>query len=124
NMRMDMGGAAAVVGAIDILTKMDVPVNIVALIPSVENMPDGEALLPGDIIQYANGVSVQVTNTDAEGRLILADALIYAQKLNASAIIDIATLTGACAQTFGPEVAGIWGDEALSKMLCGLGTEN
>lgn len=121
DMRMDMGGAAAVAGALDILTHMDVPVNVAVLIPSAENMPDGGALLPGEVIRFANGVSVQVGNTDAEGRLILADALIRAQVLGAETVVDIATLTGACAQALGPEMAGVWGDDNLLAVMRDLG---
>lgn len=124
DMRMDMGGAAAVVGAIDILAKLGVGVNVVGLMPTAENMPDGGALLPGEIIRYANGVSVQVGNTDAEGRLILADALIRAKELGAKTAVDIATLTGACAQALGPEMAGIWGDETLLNALQNIGEQS
>src|SRR5699024_2621921 len=95
DMRMDMGGAAAVAGAIKLLAEANANVNVVGLIQTVENMPGKDAMLPGDIIQYKNGKSVQIGNTDAEGRLILADGIIRAGELQAEYIVDIATLTGA-----------------------------
>ena len=95
DMRMDMGGAAAVAGAIQLLAASGAEVNVVGLIQTVENMPDKHSILPGDIITYKTGQTVQVGNTDAEGRLILADGLIRAGELNADYIVDIATLTGA-----------------------------
>lgn len=117
NMRMDMGGSAAVIGALYILTRLQAPVNVVMLVPTCENMPDGGALLPGAIIEYPNGISVQVGNTDAEGRLVLADALILANQLGATRVADIATLTGACAAALGTKVAGVWGtDAALAEV--------
>src|SRR5699024_2812021 len=95
DMRMDMGGAAAVAGAMKLLVETKADVNVVALIQIVENMPDSQSLLPGEVIRYKNGHTVQVGNTDAEGRLILADGLIRAGELKAQYIVDIATLTGA-----------------------------
>jgi len=111
DMRMDMGGAAAVVGALYILTSLDAPVNVTMLIPTAENMPDGNSLLPGDVIEYPNGKSVHVGNTDAEGRLVLADALIHSGTLGAKTVVDIATLTGACAMALGSKFAGLWGSD-------------
>lgn len=111
NMRMDMGGAAAVTGALYILTRLQAKANIVMLIPTCENAINGDALLPGSIIEYANGTTVQVSNTDAEGRLVLADALLLADKLGAARVADIATLTGACAAALGSKYAGVWGYE-------------
>jgi len=111
NMRMDMGGSAAVIGAMYILTQLKADANVVMLVPTCENVISGDALLPGSIIEYPNGVSVQIGNTDAEGRLVLADALILANKLGAERVADIATLTGACAAALGSKVAGLWGAE-------------
>ncbi|MEC0227485.1 leucyl aminopeptidase family protein [Paenibacillus alba] len=113
DMRMDMAGAAAVIGALDILAAGNVQANVVGLIAAAENMPDGGALLPGELLQYPNGVSVQVGNTDSEGRLVLADALIHAHRLGAAEAIDIATLTYSCGAALGSKYAGIWGQDAL-----------
>ncbi len=124
DMRMDMGGAAAVVGAMNLLAQSQAKVNVVALIPLVENMPDNLALLPSEVIRYKNGVTVQVGNTDAEGRLILADGLIRAGELKAKYIVNIATLTGAVVQALGSKVAGVFGDEELSYVLKEIGENN
>lgn len=124
DMRMDMGGAAAVAGALTILAKTKSPVNVVVLIPIVENIPDSTSVLPGEIIAYKNGLTVQVGNTDAEGRLILADGLIRAGELNADYIVDIATLTGAIVHALGTEIGGVFGDEELSAMIKEIGDDN
>lgn len=124
DMRMDMGGAAAVAGAMDLLAKTKAKVNVVALIQIVENMPDNQSLLPGEVIRYKNGHTVQVGNTDAEGRLILADGLIRAGELKAEYVINIATLTGAVVNALGSKVAGIFGDETLSHEMKKVGDYN
>jgi leucyl aminopeptidase len=121
DMRIDMGGAAAVFGALDILVRSGQAVNVVALIATAENMPDGGSLLPGEVIRYANDVTVQVKNTDAEGRLVLADALIHAHRLGAVQVLDIATLTGACAAALGKAMAGVWGTGDLPETLRKVG---
>ena len=121
DMRMDMGGAAAVAGAIKLLAEVNADVNVVGLIQTVENMPDQDSLLPGDVITYKNGKTVQVGNTDAEGRLILADGLIRAGELQAEHIIDIATLTGAIAVALGPKMGGIFGEESLMAEMKQVG---
>ena len=121
DMRMDMGGAAAVAGAIKLLAEANANVNVVGLIQTVENMPGKDAMLPGDIIQYKNGKSVQIGNTDAEGRLILADGIIRAGELHAEYIVDIATLTGAIARALGPKIGGIFGEEALMAEMKQVG---
>ncbi|MEC5423067.1 leucyl aminopeptidase family protein [Virgibacillus sp. C22-A2] len=123
-MRMDMGGAAAVSGAMKLLAETKAKVNVVALIPIVENMPDSKAVIPGDVIRYKNGLTVQVGNTDAEGRLILADGLIRAGELEADYIINIATLTGAILNALGSKLAGVFGDETLSQEMKQIGSEN
>ena len=123
DMRMDMAGAAAVIGAIDALVKLEVPCNVVGLIAAAENLPDAGSMLPGELIQYPNGVSVQVANTDAEGRLVLADALLYAQNLQATHVVDIATLTGAAAQALGFRYAAVFGDETVIKDLSQAGEQ-
>ncbi|WP_036696734.1 M17 family metallopeptidase [Paenibacillus taiwanensis] len=119
--RMDMGGAAAVIGALDIVVSNKLNVNIVALIPIAENIPDAKALLPSSIIHYPNNMTVQVGNTDGEGRLILADALLHAERLGAKQVIDIATLTGNVGAALGLGIAGIWGDEQMSAHLVEAG---
>lgn len=124
DMRMDMGGAAAVAGAMKLLADSKAKVNVVALIQTVENMPDSESILPGDIITYKNGKTVQVGNTDAEGRLILADGLIRAEELNADYIVNIATLTGAIAGALGPRLGGIFGDDQLLSIMKEVGEQN
>lgn len=124
DMRMDMGGAAAVAGAVKLLAESNANVNVVGLIQTVENMPDRHSILPGDIITYKNGHTVQVGNTDAEGRLILADGLIRAGELQADYVVDIATLTGAIAFALGPKLGGIFGDEALMSEMKKIGDEN
>lgn len=119
--RFDMGGAAAVLGALDILTKNKERANLVVLVPIAENVPDGGAFLPSHVIQYPNGLSVQAANTDAEGRLILADALIHAKRLGAEQVIDIATLTGNVGEALGLKLAGIWGDPHMTQELMSTG---
>ncbi|MFL5906538.1 MAG: leucyl aminopeptidase [Solirubrobacterales bacterium] len=106
-MKMDMSGAAAVLEAIDAIAELEVPINLLAVIPSTENMPSGSAVKPGDIITQLNGKTVEVNNTDAEGRLILADALAYAVELGADRIVDLATLTGAVLVALGSTYAGL-----------------
>ncbi len=124
DMRMDMGGSAAVSGALSLLAHSDAKVNVVVLIPMVENTPGPDAVMPGEVIQYKNGISVQVGNTDAEGRLILADGLIRAGELNADYTVDIATLTGSVVAALGTEVGGVFGDEELSAKLKEIGDQN
>jgi leucyl aminopeptidase len=102
-MKSDMAGAAAVVGAIYSIAKSKLPVHVVGLIPATENRPDGNAVTPGDVITMFSGKTVEILNTDAEGRLILADALTYAKKYNPLLVIDIATLTGAAYRAIGKE---------------------
>ncbi|WP_194287351.1 M17 family metallopeptidase [Gracilibacillus oryzae] len=107
-MKMDMGGSAAVVGAMKLLADMDADVNVTGILPLVTNVAGSRAYLPSDIIEYDNGKVVEVGNTDAEGRLILADGILYAQKIGAKTIIDIATLTGAIGGALGLKYAGIF----------------
>ncbi len=124
DMRMDMGGAAAVAGAVKLLAESNAKVNVVGLIQTVENMPDSNSILPGDIITYKTGQTVQVGNTDAEGRLILADGLIRAGELNAEYIVDIATLTGSILMALGTKIGGVFGEEDLMASIKELGDEN
>ncbi|CAM4424186.1 leucyl aminopeptidase [Paenibacillus endophyticus] len=122
--RMDMGGAAAVIGAMDILLRKRANVNVTALIPVVDNVPDAEAILPSSVIRYPNGLTVQVANTDGEGRLIIADALIHAANIGAAEVIDIATLTGNVGAALGLGIAGIWGDADMTRSLVEIGESN
>ena len=106
-MKMDMSGAAAVLEAVGAIAELGLALNLVAVVPSTENMPSGTAIKPGDIITQYNGKTVEVNNTDAEGRLILADALAYAVELGAERIVDIATLTGAVLMALGSTYAAV-----------------
>jgi len=107
-MKDDMSGGASVMATVMALAQLKPEINVTALVPATENMPSGTALKPGDIITAFNGKTIEVLNTDAEGRLILADALSYANKLGAKAIIDIATLTGACQVALGKICSGLF----------------
>jgi leucyl aminopeptidase len=106
-MKMDMSGAAAVIEAVSAIAELRLPLNLVAVVPSTENMPSGTAIKPGDVITQYNGKTVEVNNTDAEGRLILADALTYAVELGAERIVDLATLTGAVLIALGSTYAAV-----------------
>jgi leucyl aminopeptidase len=122
-MKGDMGGAAAMLGATLIVSALKLPVNLKVIIPAVENMPDGNAIKPGDVLKMMSGKTVEVLNTDAEGRLILADGLHIACKDKPDFIIDSATLTGACAIALGTQFAGTFSNssalaEAIDKAGC------
>jgi leucyl aminopeptidase len=106
-MKLDMSGAAAVLEATAAIAELGLPIDLIALVPTTENMPSGTAIKPGDIITQFNGKTVEVNNTDAEGRLILADALAYAVELGAERVVDIATLTGAVEIALGSTYAGL-----------------
>jgi leucyl aminopeptidase len=117
-MKMDMSGAAAVLETVSALAKLDVPIDVLAVIPSTENLPSGTAVKPGDIITQLNGKTVEVNNTDAEGRLILADALSYAVELGVDRLVDLATLTGAVVVALGSTYAGlISNDDAFAEQV-------
>ena len=106
-MKHDMAGSAAVIGAMQTIAALDLPVRAVAIVPFTENLPSGKAYKPGDVIHSLSGLNIEVINTDAEGRMILADALTYAERYRPQAIIDLATLTGACVVALGDNVAGL-----------------
>ncbi|MBE9567848.1 MAG: leucyl aminopeptidase [Proteobacteria bacterium] len=106
-MKYDMCGAASVIGVMNACAELQLPVNVVGIIPTVENMPDGIASRPGDIVTSMSGQTIEILNTDAEGRLILCDALTYAEKYEPDVVIDIATLTGACIVALGAHPAGL-----------------
>ena len=109
-MKGDMAGGAAVAGAINVIAKLKLPINVTAVIPCVENMPSGEAMRPGDVLLSMSGKTVEVFSTDAEGRLILADALTFISEKKPKMIIDLATLTGSCVVALGYNVAGLFGN--------------
>jgi leucyl aminopeptidase len=109
-MKDDMAGGAAVLGATIAAARLNAPVRIVSVIPSTENMPSGTATKPGDILKSAEGKTVEVLNTDAEGRLILGDGLWYARQLGATHLVDVATLTGACIVALGKSTNGLFGN--------------
>jgi leucyl aminopeptidase len=118
SMKMDMGGAAATLGAAKAIAQLKPDVEVHFITAVTENMISGRALRPGDILTASNGKTIEVNNTDAEGRLTLADALVYAEKLEVDAIVDLATLTGACVVALGDDIAGLWStDDKLSQSL-------
>jgi leucyl aminopeptidase len=108
-MKDDMAGGAAVAAALIALARLKAPTRVIGVIPTTENMPGGRAMRPGDVIRGASGKTVEVINTDAEGRLVLGDALWYAQELGATHLVDVATLTGACLVALGRTVSGLFG---------------
>ena len=108
-MKTDMSGAAAVFGAVEAIATLGLPVKVVAITPITENMPGGAALRPGDVLEARNGKTIEVLNTDAEGRLVLADGLSLAAEAEPDLIVDLATLTGACMIALGDEIAGVLG---------------
>jgi leucyl aminopeptidase len=121
-MKFDMCGAASVLGAIEAVALMKLAVNVIALVPATENMPDGDASKPGDVVTTMSGQSVEILNTDAEGRLILCDALTYVERFKPEVVIDVATLTGACVVALGAHASGLWAnDEALAHDLLAAG---
>ncbi|MBI3937661.1 MAG: leucyl aminopeptidase [Betaproteobacteria bacterium] len=121
-MKFDMCGAASVLGTLKAVGEMRLPFNVVGVIPATENMPGGSATRPGDIVTSMSGQTIEVLNTDAEGRLILCDALTYAERFNPAAVIDIATLTGACVIALGHVATGLFAnDDALARELLASG---
>lgn len=121
-MKFDMGGAASVLGVFRALGELKPAVNVVGLIPSCENMPDGRAVKPGDVVTSMSGQTIEILNTDAEGRLILCDALSYAERFQPQAVVDIATLTGACVIALGSVRSGLFSaDDALAQRLLTAG---
>jgi leucyl aminopeptidase len=123
-MKGDMAGGASVMATLTVLAQLKPKINVTALIPTTENMPSGSALKPGDVISALNGKTIEVLNTDAEGRLILADALSYARKLGAKTIIDVATLTGACHVALGDICTGAFtNDQRLAEKVMDAGSE-
>ncbi|MEN8665677.1 MAG: leucyl aminopeptidase, partial [Polycyclovorans sp.] len=124
-MKFDMCGGATVFGAIKAAALLKLPINLVGLVPASENLPDGAANKPGDIVTSMAGITIEVLNTDAEGRLILCDALTYAEKFHAPEMcIDFATLTGACVVALGHPASGLFSnDDPLAEALLKAGTD-
>ncbi|MBX3704477.1 MAG: leucyl aminopeptidase [Steroidobacteraceae bacterium] len=121
-MKFDMSGAASVFGAVKALATMGAAVNVVGVVPACENMPSGRATKPGDIVRSMAGKTIEVLNTDAEGRLILCDAISYARRYRPRAVVDIATLTGACVIALGSHYCGLFSpDETLAAALAAAG---
>jgi leucyl aminopeptidase len=119
DMKSDMGGAAAVLGAMEAVGRLGLPLRVIGITPCTENMPDANAYRPADVITASNGKTIEIISTDAEGRMVLADALVYAAQYEPAAVIDLATLTGACVVALGAGVAaGLFcNDDALRDRL-------
>jgi leucyl aminopeptidase len=123
-MKFDMCGAASVFGAMKTVARLGLPINVVAIIHAAENMPGGNASRPGDVVTSMSGQTIEILNTDAEGRLGLADALTYAERFNPECVIDVATLTGACVIALGNVTSGLFAnDDELAEQLLESGTD-
>jgi leucyl aminopeptidase len=121
-MKFDMCGAAGVLGAMEAIGQLRLPVNVVGLVGSTTNMPSGTAIKPGDVVRASNGKSIEIINTDAEGRLVLADVIAYAKRFSPAAVLDAATLTGACVIALGHTATGVMGvDEELVEEVLAAG---
>ncbi|MDZ7802870.1 leucyl aminopeptidase [Thiohalophilus sp.] len=121
-MKYDMGGAAGVLGTMQAIGELQPPINVVAIVPSCENMPDGNANKPGDVVTSMSGQTIEILNTDAEGRLILCDALTYSERFKPKTVIDTATLTGACIIALGNQACGLLSnDQPLADALLAAG---
>jgi leucyl aminopeptidase len=121
-MKFDMGGAASVLGTFRAIAELKPALNVIGLVPSCENMPDGRSVKPGDIVKSLSGQTIEILNTDAEGRLILCDALTYAERFKPRAVVDIATLTGACVVALGGVRSGMFAsDDELAQSLFDAG---
>ena len=123
-MKYDMCGAASVLGSFRALAELELPLDVIGLIPACENLPSGKANKPGDVVTSMAGLTIEILNTDAEGRLVLCDALTYAERFKPSAVIDIATLTGACVVALGHVNTGLFSkDDALAEALSSAGRQ-
>ncbi len=123
-MKFDMGGAASVLGTLLAVAQLQAKVNLIGIIPACENMPGGRAVKPGDVVTSLSGQTIEVLNTDAEGRLILCDALTYAERFKPAVVVDIATLTGACVIALGHHRSGLFSaDDALASELLAAGEQ-
>ena len=124
-MKYDMCGAASVLGTFKAIAEMNLALNVVGIIPTCENMPDGNAIRPGDVLTSMSGLTIEVLNTDAEGRLILCDALTYAERFEPDAVVDIATLTGACVIALGHHASGLFSNkDSLAAELLEAGEQS
>ena len=124
-MKYDMCGGASVLGVMSALIDTQLPINVVGIIPATENMPNGRATKPGDVVTSMSGQTIEILNTDAEGRLILCDALTYAGRFKPDTVIDIATLTGAVIGALGKETSGLMTNNAqLGEALTQSGTRS
>jgi leucyl aminopeptidase len=124
-MKYDMCGSASVFGTISAIAELNLPINVMGIIPSSENMPDGDANKPGDIVTSMAGKTIEILNTDAEGRLILCDALTYSERFNPEIVIDIATLTGAIIVALGRQATGLMAnDQDLADALIQAGNDS
>jgi len=123
-MKFDMCGAASVLGTLRAIAEIKAPLNLVGLIPACENMPSGSATKPGDVVKSMSGQTIEVLNTDAEGRLILADALTYAERYEPEAVVDVATLTGAMVIALGHVACGLFSNnDTLARALLQAGDD-
>ena len=121
-MKYDMSGAASVLGILSAVAELELPINVVGVIPATENLPDGDANKPGDIVTSMSGQTIEILNTDAEGRLILCDALTYCDRFKPDVVIDVATLTGACVVALGNHASGLMSnDDDLAQSLLKAG---
>lgn len=123
-MKFDMSGAASVLGTIKAIAQMKLPLNVIGVIPATENMPGGSATKPGDVVTSLSGQTIEILNTDAEGRLILCDALTYVERFNPACVVDVATLTGACVVALGNVATGLLANnDGLARELIDAGQE-
>jgi leucyl aminopeptidase len=123
-MKYDMCGAASVLGTIKAVAQMKLPINLTVIVPTTENMPGGAASRPGDIVTSMSGQTIEILNTDAEGRLVLCDALTYAERFEPETVIDVATLTGACVVALGHIATGLFANnDGLARELAHAGEE-
>ena len=124
-MKYDMSGGAGVIGTLAAVAELELPLNVVGLVPASENLPSGSANKPGDIVKSLPGLTIEILNTDAEGRLLLCDVLAYAKRYEPEAVIDVATLTGACVVALGRHPSGLWSNnEDLAAALIRAGEES
>ncbi len=123
-MKFDMGGAAAVFGTLHAVSALELPLNVIGIVAAAENMPSGTATKPGDVVTSMSGKTIEILNTDAEGRLVLCDALTYAERFKPAAVVDCATLTGACIVALGSHAAGLYANrDELAEQLLEAGGE-
>ena len=121
-MKFDMGGAGSVVGTMNAVAELELPINVIGVIAAAENMPSGRATKPGDVVTSMSGQTIEILNTDAEGRLVLCDALTYVERFKPREVIDIATLTGAIIVALGHEFSGVFAnDDGLASDIMAAG---